>query len=102
MYKSFGQFLFEASETAEDRKKNKDMADKLKKAKEAEAKAKTELSKVERDSDAKPEEVAKAKLVATKTDAAATQISADIKLKALSEKPKKEEKKEDKKEDKKK
>ncbi len=85
-YRNFGQFLFEASETAEDRKKDKDMADKLKAAKQAEVKAKEDLDKIESDKDAKPEDVAKAKLVYTKAAATSTQISADIKLKGLEDK----------------
>ena len=100
MYKSFGQFLFEASETTEERKKAKDMADKLKAAKQATIKAKEVLSDVESDKDSEDEEIKKAKLTATKASAAAVQIDADIKLKALADKPK-EEKKEDKKDDKK-
>jgi hypothetical protein len=89
MYKSFGQFLFEASETAEERKKKKDMQDKLVKAKQAEAEAKKNLNKVEGDKDAEAKDVAKAKLIAAKTDAAVTQIDADIKLKAMDDKPEK-------------
>jgi hypothetical protein len=100
MYKSFGQFLFEASETTEERKKAKDMADKLKAAKQATVKAKEVLNDVEGDKDSDGTEIKKAKLTATKASAAAVQIDADIKLKALAEKPK-EEKKADKKDDKK-
>jgi len=88
MYKSFGQFLFEASETAEERKKKKDMQDKLVKAKQAETKAKQDLNKIEKDKDAESEDITKAKLIATKADAATTQIDADIKLKAMQDKPK--------------
>lgn len=85
-YKSFGQFLFEASEAAEDRKKDKAMVDKLKAAKQAEIKAKKDMEEVERDKESEQEDIAKAKLIHTKANAAATQISADIKLKNLEDK----------------
>jgi len=83
MYKSFGQFLFEASETAEERKKDKDMADKLKSAKEAEDKAKADLEKTVKDGDASSEDIKKAKLVSAKTGAEVTKLDAEIKLKAM-------------------
>ncbi len=88
-YKNFGQFLFEASEAAEERKKNKDMVDKLKKAKEAEAKAKEALDKVENKDDVKQDEIVKAKLIHKKAEAGTDSISADIQLKNLEKKDKK-------------
>jgi hypothetical protein len=91
-YKNFGQFLFEASEAAEDRAKDKAMVDKLKTAKQAEVKAKKDLDKIENDKDAEQKEVAKAKLVHTKAEAAATQATADIQLKKLEEAPEKKDK----------
>lgn len=93
-YKNFSQFLFESSEAADNRAKDKAMVDKLKTAKEADLKAKKELTKVENDKDASNKEVAKAKLVSKKAEAVATQASTDIQLKKLEEAP---EKKEDKK-----
>jgi len=83
MYKSFGQFLFESSESAEERKKDKDMADKLKAAKEAEAKAKSELEKTIKGEDVSSEDIKKAKLVSAKTGAEVTKLDAEIKLKAM-------------------
>ena len=85
-YKNFGQFLFEASETAEERKKQKDMVDKLKAAKEAEAKAKEALDKVENKDDVKQDEITKAKLIHKKAEAGTDSISADIQLKSLEKK----------------
>ena len=93
-YKNFSQFLFESSEAADARAKDKAMVDKLKTAKQAEVKAKKDLDKIENDKDAEKKEVAKAKLVHTKAEAAATQATADIQLKKLEDAP---EKKEDKK-----
>ena len=93
-YKNFSQFLFESSEAADNRAKDKAIVDKLKTAKEADLKAKKELTKVENDKDASNKEVAKAKLVSKKAEAVATQASTDIQLKKLEEAP---EKKEDKK-----
>jgi hypothetical protein len=88
-YKNFGQFLFEASDAAEDRKKSKDMTDKLKKAKETEAKAKETLDKVESKDDVKRDELIKAKLIHKKAEAGTDSISADIQLKNLEKKDKK-------------
>lgn len=85
-YKNFGQFLFEASDAAEDRKKQKDMIDKLKAAKEAEAKAKEALDKVEDKDDAEQDEITKAKLVHKKAEAGKDSIAADIQLKNLEKK----------------
>ncbi len=92
-YKNFAQFLFESSEAADDRAKDKAMIDKLQKAKEADAKAKEALNDVENDKDADDKEILKAKLISKKAEAAKTQASADIQLKKLEEAP---EKKEDK------
>lgn len=85
-YKNFGQFLFEASDAAEERKKQKDMVDKLKAAKEAEAKAKEALDKVENKDDVKQDEVTKAKLIHKKAEAGKDSIAADIQLKSLEKK----------------
>jgi hypothetical protein len=92
-YKNFSQFLFESSEAADARAKDKAMVDKLKTAKEADLKAKKELTKVENDKDASNKEVAKAKLVSKKAEAVATQASTDIQLKKLEEAPEKKEEK---------
>ena len=51
-------------------------------------KAKQDLNKIEKDKDAESADITKAKLIATKADAATTQIDADIKLKAMQDKPK--------------
>ena len=83
MYKSFGQFLFEASQTAEERKKEKDMTDKLKTAKETESKAEDNLEKTLKDKDASSEDIKKAKLTSVKANAETTKIDAEIKLKAM-------------------
>ena len=59
------------------------MADKLKAAKEAEAKAKSELEKTIKGEDVSSEDIKKAKLVSAKTGAEVTKLDAEIKLKAM-------------------
>lgn len=83
MYKSFGQFLFEASKTAEDVRKEKDMLDKLKDAKKADGTAAKDLENTIKDKDASQDDVKRARLVATKTEATVDKLDAEIKLKAM-------------------
>jgi hypothetical protein len=82
MFKDFGNFLFESTDS-EERQKEKDQAEKLKKAKAAAADAKSKLDSTENDKEASDEDRAKAKLIYIKNTAIVTQLESDAKLKAL-------------------
>jgi hypothetical protein len=82
MFKDFGNFLFESTDS-EERQKEKDQAEKLKKAKAAAADAKSKLDSTENDKEASPEDRAKAKLIYIKNTAIVTQLESDAKLKGL-------------------
>ena len=82
MFKDFGSFLFESTDS-EERQKEKDQAEKLKKAKAAAADAKSKLDSTENDKEASDEDRAEAKLIYVKNTAIVTQLEADAKLKAL-------------------
>ena len=82
MFKDFGSFLFESTDS-EERQKEKDQAEKLKKAKAAAADAKSKLDSTENDKEASAEDRAEAKLIYVKNTAIVTQLESDTKLKAL-------------------
>ena len=82
MFKDFGSFLFESTDS-EERQKEKDQAEKLKKAKAAVADAKSKLDSTENDKEASDEDRAEAKLIYIKNTAIVTQLETDAKLKAL-------------------